>query len=44
VCRTTRQATQGELATMVGGARQTVNQVLRSLEARGCIRSVDRAF
>jgi CRP-like cAMP-binding protein len=41
---TTRQVTQGELATMVGGARQTVNQVLRSLEARGYIRPVGRAF
>jgi CRP/FNR family cyclic AMP-dependent transcriptional regulator len=41
---TTRQVTQGELATMVGGARQTVNQVLRSLEARGYIRADGRAF
>jgi CRP/FNR family transcriptional regulator, cyclic AMP receptor protein len=41
---TTRPITQGELATMVGGARQTVNQVLRSLEARGYIRPVGRAF
>jgi CRP/FNR family cyclic AMP-dependent transcriptional regulator len=41
---TTRQVTQGELATMVGGARQTVNQVLRSLEARGYIRAAGRAF
>jgi CRP-like cAMP-binding protein len=41
---TTRQVTQGELATMVGGARQTVNQVLRSLEARGYIRATGRAF
>ena len=40
----TRQATQGELATMVGAARQTVNQVLRSLEARGYIRADGRAF
>lgn len=40
----TRQVTQGELATMVGGARQTVNQVLRSLEARGYIRTAGRAF
>lgn len=41
---TTRQVTQGELATMVGGARQTVNQVLKSLEARGYIRAVGRVF
>jgi CRP/FNR family transcriptional regulator, cyclic AMP receptor protein len=40
----TRQVTQGELATMVGGARQTVNQELRSLEARGWIRAAGRAF
>jgi CRP/FNR family transcriptional regulator, cyclic AMP receptor protein len=40
----TRQVTQGELATMVGAARQTVNQVLRSLEARGYIRPAGRAF
>ena len=41
---TTRKVTQGELANMVGGARQTVNQVLRSLEARGYIRTAGRAF
>jgi CRP/FNR family transcriptional regulator, cyclic AMP receptor protein len=41
---TTRQVTQGDLATMVGGARQTVNQVLRSLEARGFIRIAGRTF
>jgi CRP/FNR family cyclic AMP-dependent transcriptional regulator len=40
---TTRKVTQGELATMVGGARQTVNQVLKSLEARGYIRTAGRA-
>jgi CRP-like cAMP-binding protein len=40
----TRQVTQGELATMVGGARQSVNQVLRSLEARGFIRTTGGAF
>jgi CRP/FNR family transcriptional regulator, cyclic AMP receptor protein len=40
----TRQITQGELATMVSGARQTVNQVLRSLEARGFIRLVGGVF
>jgi CRP/FNR family transcriptional regulator, cyclic AMP receptor protein len=40
----TRRVTQVELATMVGGARQTVNQALRSLEARGFIRSNGRMF
>ena len=40
----TRRITQVELATMVGGARQTVNQALRSLESRGYIRSAGRAF
>ena len=40
----TRQVTQGELATMVGGARQTVNRVLRSLEVRGYIRATGGAF
>jgi len=40
----TRQVTQGELATMVSGARQTVNQVLRSLESRGYIRAAGRVF
>jgi CRP/FNR family transcriptional regulator, cyclic AMP receptor protein len=40
----TRRITQVELATMVGGARQTVNQALRSLEARGFIRSNGRMF
>ena len=39
-----RGVTQGELAAMVGGARQTVNQALRSLEARGYIRAAGRAF
>jgi CRP/FNR family cyclic AMP-dependent transcriptional regulator len=39
-----RRVTQGELATMVGGARQTVNQELRSLEARGYIRAAGRAL
>jgi hypothetical protein len=29
---------------MVGGARQTVNQALRSLEARGFIRADGRMF
>jgi CRP-like cAMP-binding protein len=38
----TRRITQVELATMVGGARQTVNQALRSLESRGYIRSAGR--
>jgi CRP/FNR family cyclic AMP-dependent transcriptional regulator len=41
---TTRRVTQGELATMVGGARQTVNQALKSLESSGCIRAVGRTF
>ena len=40
----TRQVTQAELASMVNGARQTVNQALRSLEARGFIRSDGRSF
>ena len=40
----TRRITQVELATMVGGARQTVNQALRSLESRGYIRSTGRVF
>jgi CRP/FNR family transcriptional regulator, cyclic AMP receptor protein len=40
----TRQVTQGELASMVGGARQTVNQALRSLESRGYIRADGRSF
>jgi CRP/FNR family transcriptional regulator, cyclic AMP receptor protein len=40
----TRRVTQVELATMVGGARQTVNQALRSLESRGYIRSSGRVF
>jgi CRP-like cAMP-binding protein len=40
----TRRITQVELATMVGGARQTVNQALRSLESRGYIRSSGRTF
>src|SRR4029453_6657534 len=41
---TTRRITQVELATMVGGARQTVNQALRSLESRGYIRPLGRTF
>jgi CRP/FNR family transcriptional regulator, cyclic AMP receptor protein len=40
----TRRVTQGELATMVSGARQTVNQVVRSLESRGYIRTVGQVF
>jgi CRP-like cAMP-binding protein len=40
----TRQVTQAELASMVSGARQTVNQALRSLEARGWIRADGRSF
>jgi CRP/FNR family transcriptional regulator, cyclic AMP receptor protein len=39
-----RQVTQAELASMVSGARQTVNRALRSLEARGYIRSCGRGF
>jgi CRP/FNR family transcriptional regulator, cyclic AMP receptor protein len=42
--RRTRQVTQAELASMVGGARQTVNQALRSLEAQGYIRADGRSF
>jgi len=40
----TREVTQAELASMVNGARQTVNQALRSLETRGYIRSDGRSF
>jgi CRP/FNR family cyclic AMP-dependent transcriptional regulator len=36
--------TQAELASMVGGARQTVNQALRSLESGGYIRASGRCF
>jgi CRP/FNR family cyclic AMP-dependent transcriptional regulator len=36
--------TQAELASMVNGARQTVNQALRSLESRGYIRADGRSF
>src|SRR5215216_2947320 len=39
-----RRITQVELATMVGGSRQSVNQALRSLESRGYIRSAGRTF
>jgi CRP-like cAMP-binding protein len=39
----TPRVTQVELATMVGGARQSVNQALKSLEARGYIRPAGRA-
>jgi CRP/FNR family cyclic AMP-dependent transcriptional regulator len=39
----TRRLTQVELATMVGGARQSVNQAMKSLEARGYIRAAGRA-
>ena len=39
----TRRLTQVELATMVGAARQSVNQALKSLEARGYIRTTGRA-
>jgi CRP/FNR family transcriptional regulator, cyclic AMP receptor protein len=40
----TRRVTQAELATMVSGARQTVNQVLRSLESLGYISAAGRVF
>jgi CRP/FNR family transcriptional regulator, cyclic AMP receptor protein len=40
----TRPVTQVELARMVGGARQTVNQVLRSLQSRGIILAEGRSF
>jgi CRP-like cAMP-binding protein len=40
----TRPLTQAELASMVNGARQTVNQALRSLEAHGYIRADGRGF
>jgi CRP/FNR family transcriptional regulator, cyclic AMP receptor protein len=39
----TRRLTQVELATMVGAARQSVNQALKSLEARGYIRTTGHA-
>jgi CRP/FNR family cyclic AMP-dependent transcriptional regulator len=39
----TPRLTQTELATMVGGARQSVNQALKSLQARGYIRVAGRA-
>jgi CRP/FNR family transcriptional regulator, cyclic AMP receptor protein len=40
----TRRVTQAELASMVSGARQTVNQALRSLESRGYIQADGRSF
>ena len=40
--RWTPPVTQGELAEMVGGARQTVNLALRSLEQRGQVRIAGR--
>jgi CRP/FNR family cyclic AMP-dependent transcriptional regulator len=40
----TRRVTQVELASMVSGARQTVNQALRSLEAHGYISADGRSF
>ena len=40
----TRRLTQVELANMVGGARQSVNQALKALESRGYIRVAGRAF
>jgi CRP/FNR family cyclic AMP-dependent transcriptional regulator len=39
-----RKITQGDLAQMVGGARQTVNQVLRQFEERGWIRLANRTI
>ena len=42
--RRTRRLNQSELANMVGGTRQTVNQILRSLERLGPIRSDGGAF
>jgi len=36
--------TQAELASLVSGARQTVNQALRSLESGGYIRASGRSF
>jgi CRP/FNR family transcriptional regulator, cyclic AMP receptor protein len=39
----TRRLTQVELATMVGAARQSVNQAMRTLEARGYIRTTGHA-
>jgi CRP/FNR family cyclic AMP-dependent transcriptional regulator len=38
----TPRVTQAEIATMVGAARQSVNQALKSLEARGYIRVAGR--
>jgi CRP-like cAMP-binding protein len=38
------QVSQSDLAQMVGGARQTVNQVLRHFEKRGWIKLHHRAF
>jgi CRP-like cAMP-binding protein len=39
----TPRVTQVELGTMVGAARQSVNQALKSLEARGYIRIMGRS-
>lgn len=39
-----RKITQGDLAQMVGGARQTVNQVLKQFEDRGWIRMANRTI
>jgi CRP/FNR family transcriptional regulator, cyclic AMP receptor protein len=38
------RVTQGDLAQMVGGARQTVNHVLRQFEERGWVQLANRAF
>jgi CRP/FNR family cyclic AMP-dependent transcriptional regulator len=40
----TCRVTQGDLAQMIGGARQTVNQVLRQFAERGWIRVANRSF
>ena len=39
-----RRITQGDLAQMVGGARQTVNQVLKQFEERGWISMANRTI
>jgi CRP/FNR family transcriptional regulator, cyclic AMP receptor protein len=39
-----RKITQGDLAQMVGGARQTVNQVLKQFQDRGWIRMSNRTI
>ncbi len=39
-----RRITQGDLAQMVGGARQTVNQVLKQFEGQGLISMANRTI